>query len=143
MRKYIKLLFFAGLVLCLSCEDQGLIVKCPDCTSDEPTKADLQIKLEPGYMGYPTTIKVYEGNLEDSVLYTTVSVSATYTTISVSLNKKYTITADYYEPGNYYVAVDSATPRVKFEKKQCDNPCYFIYDKSVDLRLKYMKSASL
>jgi hypothetical protein len=84
-------------------------------------------------------INVYQGNLEDSILYNSVSVSTTSTIINVTLNKKYTVTATYHLGDNYYTAIDSATPRVRYEKDLCDNPCYFVYDKTIDLRLKYTK----
>ena len=81
---------------------------------------------------------MYMKEILKTAFYTAlISVSATYTTIPVTLNKKYTLTATYYQPDNYYVAIDAATPRVKFEKNQCDDPCYFVYDKEIDLRLKY------
>ena len=115
------------------------IVKCPDCLAEEPTKAIINVKLDLASIGYETIIKVYEGNIEDSIIYDSFKTTSSSNTISVTLNKKYTVTATYYISDNYYVAIDSATPRVKFEKSQCDNPCYFIYDKNIDLRLKYTK----
>jgi hypothetical protein len=139
MKYLIKCLLLLLFIFLFSCEDQGLIVKCPDCTLDEPLKTNLEIKLEQAYMGIPTQVNVYEGNLEDSILYRTETISATYLTVMVTLNKKYTVTASYYIPDNFYTAVDEATPRVRFEKNQCDDPCYFIYDKEIDLRLKYTK----
>lgn len=133
-----KILLFVALIFCFSCEDQGLIVRCPDCVADEPVTTDLDIKLgsSPGYI---TTVNVYEGNIEDSVIYSSVKTTSSSASIKVTLNKKYSVTASYYENGNYYVAVDSATPRVRFEKSQCDNPCYFVYDRILNLRLKYTK----
>jgi hypothetical protein len=141
MRIIIKVSVLLTLVFCFSCEKEGLIVKCADCLSEEPLKINLDVKLDNTYSGVATIINVYEGNLEDSVLYRTFTTSSTTTTISVTVSKKYTVTATYYYVGNdYYVAVDSATPRVKYEKSQCDNPCYFVYDKDIDLRLKYTNS---
>jgi hypothetical protein len=55
----------------------------------------------------------------------------------VTLNKKYTATAMYYYADNNYVVVDSAFPKVKYEKDQCNDPCYFVYDRVVNLRLHY------
>jgi hypothetical protein len=126
-------------VLSFSCEDQGLIVKCPDCKTDEPSKAYIEVKLDYAYLGYQTVINVYEGNLEDSVLFSTFAVTGNHTSVNVSVNKKFTVTATYYIPDDYYVAIGSATPRVKFDKTKCDDPCYFVYDKDIDLRLKYTK----
>jgi len=58
--------------------------------------------------------------------------------LPVSLNKKYTVTATYQIDGDTYIAVDSAFPRVKYTKEQCEDPCYFVYDRIVDLRIKYL-----
>jgi hypothetical protein len=132
-----KLILAITFVLSFSCEDQGLIVKCPDCTASEPSETNLNVKLDDAYYGYQTIINVYEGNLEDSVLYRSFEVTGNHTSITVSLNKKFTVTATYYIPADYYVAIDSATPRVKFDKTKCDDPCYYVYDKDIDLRLKY------
>ena len=135
MAKSIKIFLLLFIVLLFSCEKQGLIVKCPDCTKEEPVNILFNVKLDANYYG-DTIINVYEGNLEDSILYKTYSSTGSSITIPVTINKLYTLTATYYIPGNYYVVVDSATPRVRFEKNQCDNPCYFVYDKVVDLRMK-------
>lgn len=139
MKNTIKILLLLTFVFCFSCEEQGLYVKCRDCTADEPVKTNLEVKTDLGNYGYETVINVYEGNLEDSVIYASYKTMGTSTTISVTLNKKYTVTATYYIPDDYYVAIDSATPKVKYEKTQCDDPCYFVYDKFIDLRLKYTK----
>ena len=139
MRKLIKVFVVITSIILFSCEDQGLIVKCPDCLTDEPKQTYLDVNLDLGTSGTPVLIKVYEGNLEDSVLYNSVSVPSSYTTISVTINKKYTVTATYHTGDNYYTAVDSATPRVRYEKDLCDNPCYFVYDRIIELRLKYTK----
>jgi tartrate dehydratase beta subunit/fumarate hydratase class I family protein len=55
----------------------------------------------------------------------------------VTVNKKYTVSATYYINGNNYTVVDSATPRIKYNKDECDEPCYYVYNKVIDLRLKY------
>jgi hypothetical protein len=137
MRIIIKVFLLFIIVFFFSCEKEPLIVKCTDCFAEEPLKISLDVKLDNNYFGATTIIKVYEGNLEDSVLYSTYSTSRTTTTIPVTLNKKYTVTATYYIPTNHYIAIDSATPRVIYEKSKCDDPCYFVYDKKIDLRLKY------
>ena len=134
-----KIFFLLFLVELFSCEKQGLIVKCPDCTTDEPLKINLNVKLDEGYSSSPTVINVYEGNLEDSVLYNSYQTTETQALIEVSLNKKYTVTATYHIADDFYIAIDSATPRVRYDKTQCDNPCYFVYDRDIDLRLKYTK----
>ena len=113
MRITLRLFLFLILVICFSCEEQGYIVNCPDCTAEEPIETNLEIKLELNYSSTMTLIKVYEGNLEDSILNSSYQISGTRTSIPLTINKKYTVTATYYLQGDYYIAVDSATPRVR------------------------------
>lgn len=137
MRKIIRIISLLILAVSLSCEKQGLVVNCSDCTTDEPSKTDLEVKLDEAYYLNSVKIDVYEGNLEDNVLYSSFSATVKNTTISVTINKKYTVTATYYISNNSYIAVDSATPGVKYDKNQCNNPCYFVYDRNIDLRIKH------
>ncbi|MEI6050682.1 MAG: hypothetical protein WCS03_17430 [Bacteroidota bacterium] len=136
MLKFKRISFLLILVVCFSCEEQSLFVKCPDCTIEEPVKTQLEIKIDINNFGANILISVYEGNLEDSVLYGVFTAVGSHTTFPVSINKKYTVTAKYYVPDDFYIVVDSATPRVKYTKDKCDNPCYFVYDRDLDLRLK-------
>ena len=139
MKNTFRILILLTFAFFFSCEEQGLFVKCSDCTTSEPEKTNLEVKLDFAQYGFETIINVYEGNLEDSVIFRSFNTSSSYTTINVTLNKKYTVTATYYIPDDYYVVIDSSTPKVKYEKTRCDDPCFFVYDKVVDLRLKYTK----
>jgi hypothetical protein len=146
MTKRKKILFLIVLVIFFSCENQILfvneqifLVKCADCTAEEPLKANLEIKIDLNNSGTATVIKVYEGNLSDSILYATYNAHGTGIPVAVLLNKKYTLTATYSIRDVFYIAVDSATPRAVFDKNQCNSPCYYVYDKVVDLRLKRTK----
>ena len=140
MKNTFRILILLTFAFFFSCEEQGAFIKCADCSAEEPVNTNLEIKLDLSSNGFYTLVKIYEGNLEDSILYNSQSTKANYSLkVPVAINKKYTVTATYYIPDNYYTTVDSATPRVKYEKNQCDDPCYFVYDKVVDLRLKYTK----
>jgi hypothetical protein len=68
MRTILKLFLFVILMLNFSCEDQGIFIICGDCASEEPLTADLDIKLDLSSTAKYTVIKIYEGNLEDSIL---------------------------------------------------------------------------
>lgn len=133
MKNAMKIFLLVMLIFLFSCEDKIVIVKCDDCMTDEPVKTDLRIKLE----SRNTLITVYEGNIEDSIVYARKNYYGSNTTMQVTLNKKYTVTAIYETQGAQYIAIDAATPEVRYEKNKCDDPCYFIYDRDIDLRLKY------
>lgn len=119
-----------------SCEKSIVIVNCSNCYPEEPTSTTIEVKLE-FLVESNAIIKVYEGNLEDGLIIASENVHAEYWEYEADLNKKYTFTATYISDGKTYITVDAIFPRVKYEKELCENPCYFIYDRKVNLRLKY------
>lgn len=140
MKEIIRLFFFILLIITFSCE-KGLFVKCSDCLSEEPVNTQLIIKVNPnpGPTAYLMTLSLYEGNIEDNILITSYSAFWEDVSPTVSLNKKYTAAATYLDGDKKYIAIDSAIPRVRYEKSQCENPCYYVYDRTIDVRLKYTK----
>jgi hypothetical protein len=141
MRNQIKYIIFAGLSVFFSCEKMVIYTNCSECVANEPKETSLEIVVDGAHSDYyPTIVRVYEGIIEDNILRSTHTLSGPNLYVSVWVNKKYTITATYTEDnGSVFIAVDSATPKAQYESKKCQNPCYFIYDKKVDLRLKYSK----
>jgi hypothetical protein len=129
----ILLLFFSSVIF--SCEEQGTFANCDDCIADEPLTATLEFTLDNSQYTRGKVF-VYEGNIEDSILYASLSSSAASLSITVNINKLYTATTTYYIPDKSYVVVDSAIPRVKYTESQCEEPCYYVYDRKLDLRLK-------
>lgn len=123
------------IVVLFSCEKPLTgFINCSQCTSDEPVIAVLEIRLS----SYTVpTVNIYEGYVEDSILYESFTSSADKVTREVPLNKKYTLTAVYYIDGKEYIVVNSVSPRVIYDEESCDEPCYYIYDKFVNLRLRY------
>lgn len=135
MRRFAGILFITLLVICFSCEEKGWFADCSGCTTYEPESTNLSIKLSEAPSDI--VINIYEGEIEDSILYATASIRSLELNYQVGLNKKYSVTATYLIEGNTYVAFDSAIPRVRFTEDQCDEPCYFVYDRVINLRLKY------
>jgi len=138
MNKILKTFALSVMVSFFSCEDQTIIIKCSDCVIDEPVTAELYADLDPDYF-YGSLIQIWEGNVEDSILFDSYISYSDVVSKEVTINRKYTITATYHRENADYIAVDSATPRVKYEKTQCDNPCYYIYDTKCNLKLKYTR----
>jgi hypothetical protein len=137
MKKILRICFLFIVAILFSCEE-GFFVNCKDCLTNEPEMTDLKIDID-HISSSPVIINIYEGNLEDSIILETFDAHSSKITREVLLNKNYTLTATYNISGNTYIVVDSATPRVKYDKDQCEDPCYFIYDTTCDLKLKYSK----
>jgi hypothetical protein len=142
IKAFIRASGFLILAFLLSCEDTALLINCEDCNEEEPQEATLEIKLEDNPVNFSPSVlvSIYEGNIEDNALLTSFRTFGSSSSYSVVLNKKYSVTATYLtNNGTTYIAVDSATPKVRYEKSQCDEKCYFVYDKVIDLRIKYTK----
>jgi len=139
MKNILRLLFLLSLISITSCEDNGMIVNCQDCVQDEPVFVEIEIKLDIQDFGLPVTIDVYLGNIENGVIDSSFVAGGNRTTIELRINKQYTFTALYSTPEGSYTVIDSALPRVSYNKDQCDDPCFYVYDKVVNLRLKYTK----
>ncbi len=116
-----------------------MIVNCQECVTEEPVNAEIEIKLDIQDFGLPVTINVYEGNIENDVINSSFNAGGNRTTIELRINKQYTFTALYSTPEGSYTVIDSALPRVSYNKDQCDDPCFYVYDRVVNLRLKYTK----
>lgn len=140
MKRVIIVFILSAFMMFLSCDEKLILVKCADCSSDEPLETALVVKLDPDIENSVTVnINIYEGNIEDNILLGTYDIYDLEWEHNVSVNRKYTVSATYEIDGVTYVAIDSATPRVRYETKQCENPCFFVYDKTVNLRVKYTK----
>jgi hypothetical protein len=116
IKKYYILITFVFLAFCFSCEKPGLmVVDCNECHEQEPSSTNIVIKLDQSIFNN-TEVKVYEGYLEDNILYKSSTTNNTETSVLVHLNKLYTITAAYKQQnGDVYIVVDSVFPRVKYE----------------------------
>lgn len=130
-----RILFLLFLTVLFSCEEQGLFVICDECDDIEPISTELEIRLNEN-LETAVLINVYEGNLEDNNLVNSSETFASISYFTVKLNRRYTITATYNLTEGTFVAVDSALPQVKFSKEACDNPCYWVYDRIINLKLK-------
>lgn len=134
-----RILLWAVLTILFSCENPLLFNRCPDCYHTEPLNGEIKAKLTTSTsQGMPTTIRIYEGTIDDGIILGSYKTSSTEWRFSVKLNKLYSVTATYYRNGIFYTGVDAVNPRVRYEKVLCDQPCFLVIDNELDLRLKVL-----
>lgn len=138
MERITKAILLLIMTILFSCEEKGLITDCNDCTQDEPLTAILEAEIDADY-GKGVVIMVWEGRLEDNLLLDSLKIMTSSYQRKVNINQTYTLTATYIVNDKKYTAVDSATPRVRYTTDYCEEPCYYVYDLSLNLRLKYTK----
>jgi hypothetical protein len=139
MKSAIRSLTICILASILSCQKGDLSEsRCANCFTAEPTQADIEVLLSPfAYSNYKTTVSIYEGYLQDSILFQRFETTSTSWFHTLNINKTYTFVARYYRDGKYYEAINSIRPAVKYEKFLCVNKCYRVIDNQCDLRIKY------
>jgi hypothetical protein len=136
-RTSILVAFF--MVLLISCEE-GFITDCRDCNPDPVTDATLLIYIKDAdYFPTNPLFTLYEGAIEDNIILTQYYVDGfpTFLSFQALLYKDYTATLEFTLDGQKYITVDAACPQVRYDETACDEPCYYIYDNIIDLRLRY------
>jgi hypothetical protein len=124
-----------------SCEKQMLvIIKCSECVTEEPgaTRINIRLSTEP-LLFNSVSINIYEGDNTNGQLINTIAInSGGEININVALNRTYTLEAIYSTGTRTYRVYDSARPLVKYSESDCEEPCYYVYNNTADLRLKYL-----
>jgi hypothetical protein len=140
-RKIFSIMLGLAMAITLSCDDQIFpLVDCSKCLNEEPSSAQLSISVI-SYAKIPyftaITISVYEGDDETGERIYWYSPTDETTKVNVALNRTYTIVAVYRLENYTYKAIDTARPTVKYTESECEEPCWFVYNNKVNLRLKY------
>ncbi|HNY14594.1 MAG TPA: hypothetical protein PKI12_03575 [Bacteroidales bacterium] len=130
----LRAIFFMSASILFSCEEV-LFIDCQKCLGSEPADVYIEVALNHNLEGVGITI--YKGTLENGIIignYDTFSKNSFY---RVTLNNNYTIVAEYSIKGKTYKAVNTIMPKVTFDEDSCSDPCYYVYNDKVQLRLKY------
>lgn len=127
------------LALLLSCEDD-IVKDCGECYPDGIETATLIISYRsPDYFPVNPIVKLYEGAVVDGIILAEFSIENpnSYITYSAVLYKDYTATLEFTLDGRRYITTAGACPQVGYDDTSCDEPCWFVYNNILDLRLRY------
>ena len=128
-----------ALVMLFSCEDGG-ITDCDACDPGGISQPQLTIYIRNSeYVPANPLVTIYEGAIEDSIVLKRMSVNEgySYITYDAVLYKDYTATLEFFLNSVKYVAIGAACPKVRYDESTCEEPCYYLYDNIIDLRLRY------
>jgi hypothetical protein len=128
----------AFLLLLFSCEE-GFITDCNQCYSDD-YRVILRIRYRnPDYMPNHPVVTLYEGKVSDSIVLKKFYITdpTSYIDYNAILYKDYSATLVFYKDGQKYIITAGACPNVRYDETSCEEPCYYLYDNILDLRLRY------
>ena len=133
--KILVISLLVGVCFLTACEDL-YIVDCSECELTEPTTCNLHIKLGQPISGRSYDVTIYRGKIEDGIVIGNISSSTSFYH-RVSLNSEYTVTATIVINGKEYTAVDSTRPKVDVITDSCDETCYYVVNRTINLKIKY------
>jgi hypothetical protein len=128
-----------ALLMLFSCEDGG-ITDCDTCDPGGISQPQLTIYIRNSeYVPANPLVTIYEGAIKDSIVLRRMSINESYSYITYDavLYKDYTATLEFFLDNVKYMAIGAACPKVRYDESSCDEPCYYLYDNVIDLRLRY------
>jgi hypothetical protein len=129
------------LTILFSCED-SYVSDCSDCYPEGVPLTQLKILIRnPEYIPFNPKLTLYEGPVENGIIIRQFvsEVSVSYFAFDAILYKDYSATLEFSLDGRRYITTAGACPKVGYDKNSCEEPCYFLYDNVLDLRLRSIK----
>jgi hypothetical protein len=138
MIKYLlTIMLLASLIT--SCDKPYVDCEYPDysnCITEEPENGKIIIKLSINALNKAIPVTIYNGRIENNVVYFTDTVYVSSKEYIVPANNYYSVKAVYKSGNTIINAIDGAY----IEKKQyavCDSICWVVKDVALNLKLKY------
>lgn len=127
------------LMLLFSCEE-GYLTDCNECYASDSYNVVLYIRYRnlEAVPGNPI-VTLYEGNVNDSLILEKYYITDPYsvTRYYAMLYKDYSATLEFMLDGKKYIVTGAACPKVRYDETTCEEPCWYVYDNVIDLRLRY------
>lgn len=127
------------LTLLLSCED-SFVSDCSECYPEGVPRAQLKILYRnPDRIPINPKVTLYEGAVENGIIINQyfIEEGVSFIEVDAILYKDYSATLEFNFDGRKYITTAGACPKVGFDNSSCEEPCYFLYDNILDLRLRY------
>jgi len=126
------------MLILFSCEE-GYLTDCEECHVGIG-KVTLKIRVaNTDFIPLNTIVTLYEGAIEDNIIIGkyTIEYTNSFLIEDVIRYKDYTATMEFSYNGQQYITTAAECPKVRYDEDTCDEPCYYIYDNILDLRLRY------
>lgn len=104
------------------------------CYTDAPNELLVKLKLSSSPDGTPVKVRMYEGNVDDGVLFDSLETTSAEESYYLPVNEYYSAEAEYSDGEITIIAVDG--DRLNHESfENCDQTCYD-WDHSITLDLE-------
>ncbi len=138
--KYSKLLliFLLAFLPNSSCQLIEIIaVDCNKCYTNFPDEEYITVEVTINEDNRIVPITVFYGPFENNNIAFETTITQREKDLWLETDKHYTLRAEYIKNGRTYFVVNGAKLTTRKDTESCDEPCYYVTGKNVNLELKF------
>ena len=114
-----------------------LSINCSQCYTNSPEWYTFKVQVTFNEENQFVPITTYRGPFEDNnvAFYDTLYRINQNREILVETGKYYTLVAEYRKDGRNYLVVNGGRLKVRKDYESCDQPCYHVIRRDIDLQI--------
>lgn len=130
-------LFLVSAFAYQACSESLILkVDCDECYNDEPEMSDLTIKVSISTENDSVPIIIYRGKPEIGNIMRIDTLTTSEASFQLTVNNYYSVEAKYKDGARTIIAVDGKNMDTKKVTDYCDQECFVVTGKELDVRLK-------
>jgi hypothetical protein len=106
------------------------------CLPAKPLSFTIHPKITLDYENKHIPVTVYLGSIDDNNIVIERTLSKEVTGLYLKTETYYTIVAKYIRNGRTHFVINSIEIEVVKNCEDCPDPCFYVYAREIDLRLK-------
>jgi hypothetical protein len=114
-----------------------MYVDCSKCYTNKPEYDIQKLYLTINDENPEVLVTVYIGPYESNNIYLTFKSREKDKMLTLRTDTQYTIKVEYKKKGRTYYVIDGCIIKARKIYDNCDEPCYYIVMKPIDLRLVF------
>lgn len=137
IKKLLSSLIVISFIVLQSCVLQDLAeFDCSECYPEKPTHSWVELRLTINEENPEVPITIYLGPPENGVIYAQeLAYESTYK-VMVENEIPYTVKAEYKVNGKTHIVFSQIKTKLFYDYESCSEPCYWVSNKRVRLRIK-------
>lgn len=133
----IRVMLIVTISTLASCKSEYLFEnESSTCFPHFPTALSIKPKVTLDSENFSIPVIVYLGSIDNNNIAFEKIISKENNMLYLKTQTYYTIVAKYAQNGKTYFVVNSIELEVVKSCADCFDPCYYVYNREIDLRLK-------
>ena len=140
-RRQLVLILISAVFILLphhSCDIEDLkVFDCSECYTNKPEFSEAKISVTIDNENQQVPITVYLGSYDDGLIVYEDITTSLMNYVWLENEVDYTLVAEYIRNGRTVNVVNGLTMKIRKDYENCNEPCYYVRNRNVNLKLKY------